>query len=297
MNDLVFDPAFWQQHVTLFAGAVLLLSLIIGSFLNVVILRLPMMMEHAWRRECQEMLESDVTFSNRSGEPVSLMHPPSTCPKCGHLIRAWENVPVISYLVLRGRCAQCREPISARYPVVESLTAVLSVVVAVRFGATPVTVAMLILTWSLVALAIIDIDHQLLPDSITLPLLWLGLIINSGGLIVPLEQSVWGAILGYLSLWSVYWGFKLLTGKDGMGYGDFKLLAAAGAWLGWKALPVIIILSSFAGAVIGLCLILIMGRDRNVPIPFGPYLAIAAWMTAMWGEELVDTYQMVITAL
>jgi len=156
---------------------------------------------------------------------------------------------------------------------------------------------MLILTWSLVALAIIDIDHQLLPDSITLPLLWLGLIINSGGLIVPLEQSVWGAILGYLSLWSVYWGFKLLTGKDGMGYGDFKLLAAAGAWLGWKALPVIIILSSFAGAVIGLCLILIMGRDRNVPIPFGPYLAIAAWMTAMWGEELVDTYQMVITAL
>ena len=297
MNDLVFDPAFWQEHVTLFGGAVLLLSLIIGSFLNVVILRLPMMMEHAWRRECQEMLESDVTFSNRSGEPVSLMNPPSTCPKCGHLIRAWENVPVISYLLLRGRCAQCREPISARYPVVESLTAALSVVVAMQFGATPVTVAILILTWSLVALAIIDIDHQLLPDSITLPLLWLGLIINSGGLIVPLEQSVWGAILGYLSLWSVYWGFKLLTGKDGMGYGDFKLLAAAGAWLGWKALPVIIILSSFAGALIGLCLILIMGRDRNVPIPFGPYLAIAAWMTAMWGEELVDTYQMVITAL
>jgi len=288
--DNALSPEFWQSHLALFFGSVVVLALVIGSFLNVVILRLPVMMEQAWRRDCQQALESDVPFSGPAGESLSLVHPPSTCPKCGHRIRPWENVPVLSYLVLRGKCASCREPISPRYPVVEAVTALLSVAVALAFGVSWLTAAALLFTWALIALTVIDIDHQLLPDSITLPLLWAGLILNSTGLIVPLPEAVWGAALGYLSLWSVYWVFKLLTGKEGMGYGDFKLLAALGAWLGWKALPLIIILSSFVGAVIGLALILILGRDKNVPIPFGPYLAIAGWIALLWGNQLTQLY-------
>ncbi len=290
MDDILLDPSFWQSHPLLLAGCVAVFALIIGSFLNVVILRLPAMMEYTWRREAQQLLESDVTFSNTTGEPLNLSHPPSTCPKCGHRIRPWENVPVISYLVLRGRCKSCRAPISARYPVIEIATALLSVVVALHFGATWVTFSALGFTWALIALSVIDIDHQLLPDSITLPLLWAGLIVNTHGLIVPLEQALWGAVFGYLSLWLVYWGFKLVTGKEGMGYGDFKLLAALGAWLGWKMLPLIIILSSFVGAVIGLSLTLALGRDKNVPIPFGPYLAMAGWIALLFGEKLVHEY-------
>jgi len=276
-----------QDNRTLFVAAVTIFSLLIGSFLNVVILRLPVMMERAWRREARQMLESDVSFApDSSSEPISLAHPPSTCPKCGHRIRARENVPVLSYLFLRGRCSQCRERISPRYPLIEAATAVLSVLVALHFGASWLTLAALLLTWALVALTMIDIDHQLLPDSITLPLLWLGLIVNAQGLLVPLDDALWGAVFGYLSLWSVYWGFKLLTGKEGMGYGDFKLLAALGAWLGWQALPMIIILSSLVGAVIGIAMILLLGRDKNVPIPFGPYLAIAGWIVLLWGETI-----------
>ena len=276
-----------QDNRALFVAVVTIFSLLIGSFLNVVILRLPVMMERAWRREARQMLESDVSFAADSGgEPISLAHPPSTCPKCGHRIRAWENVPVLSYLFLRGRCSQCRERISPRYPLIEAATAVLSVVVALQLGASWLMFAALLLTWALIALTMIDIDHQLLPDSITLPLLWLGLIVNSQDLLVPLDDALWGAVFGYLSLWSVYWGFKLLTGKEGMGYGDFKLLAALGAWLGWQALPMIIILSSLVGAVIGIAMILLLGRDKNVPIPFGPYLAIAGWIVLLWGETI-----------
>ena len=193
---------------------------------------------------------------------------------------------MLSYLFLRGRCSQCRERISPRYPLIEAATAVLSVVVALQLGASWLMFAALLLTWARLALTRIDIDHQLLPDSITLPLLWLGLIVNSQDLLVPLDDALWGAVFGYLSLWSVYWGFKLLTGKEGMGYGDFKLLAALGAWLGWQALPMIIILSSLVGAVIGIAMILLLGRDKNVPIPFGPYLAIAGWIVLLWGDVL-----------
>jgi leader peptidase (prepilin peptidase) / N-methyltransferase len=289
--DTVLSAAFWQLHPGFFVGAVIGLALIVGSFLNVVILRLPAMMEHAWRREARELLESDTVFaSNTGGSTVSLSHPPSTCPQCGHLIRPWENVPVLSYVLLRGRCSQCRKRISPRYPVIEAVTALLSAAVALHFGASWLTAALLLFTWALIALTVIDMDHQLLPDNITLPLLWLGLLINSQGLIVPLEQAVFGAMFGYLSLWCVYWGFKLLTGKDGMGYGDFKLLAALGAWLGWQALPVIIILSSLVGAIVGGALILLLGRDKNVPIPFGPYLAAAGWLAALFGDDLTQTY-------
>jgi len=280
-----------QQQLPVFVAATVALGLIIGSFLNVVILRLPLMMERTWRREAQQVLESDVTFSFGSAdEPLSLSHPPSTCPQCGHRIRAWENVPVLSYVFLRGRCARCRARISPRYPLVEAATAALSAAVALHFGASWLAVSALVFTWALIALTMIDMDHQLLPDSITLPLLWIGLAINTQELLVPLESAVWGAVFGYLSLWSVYWAFKLLTGKEGMGYGDFKLLAALGAWLGWKALPLIIILSSLVGAVLGLSMILLLGRDKNVPIPFGPYLAIAGWIALMWGDTLSNAY-------
>jgi len=289
--DTILSAAFWQLHPVFFVCVVIGLALIVGSFLNVVILRLPAMMEHAWRREAQELLESDTVFaSNTGGGTISLAHPPSTCPRCGHLIKPWENIPVLSYVLLRGRCSQCRKRISPRYPVIEAITAVLSAVVALHFGAGWMTAVLLLFTWALIALTVIDMDHQLLPDNITLPLLWLGLLINSSGLIVPLEQAVFGAVFGYLSLWAVYWGFKLLTGKDGMGYGDFKLLAALGAWLGWQALPVIIILSSLVGAIVGGALILLLGRDKNVPIPFGPYLAAAGWLAALFGNDLTQGY-------
>ncbi|MCP5321908.1 MAG: prepilin peptidase [Pseudomonadales bacterium] len=282
---------FLAANPTLFGTGIAILALLIGSFLNVVILRLPRMMEHTWRREALQLLQSDVSLGGGSGaEALSLAHPPSTCPKCGHLIRPWENIPVISYLFLRGRCAKCREPISARYPLVEAATAVLSVVVALHFGVSWTCVLALLFTWALIALTMIDFDHQLLPDSITLPLLWLGLLVNSFGVLVPLVDAVWGAALGYLSLWSVYWAFRLLTGKEGMGFGDFKLLAALGAWLGWQALPLVIILSSLVGAVIGVVLIVALGRDRNVPIPFGPYLAAAGWITLLWGDAISGVY-------
>lgn len=266
---------------------VILLSLAVGSFLNVVILRLPKTMEASWREQCCELLGQETPVLQ---EKIGIVFPASHCPQCKTLIKPWHNIPIVSYLLLKGRCASCKTHISPRYPIIELATALFSVTVFVYWGATPAALAVLGLTWALITLTVIDFDTQLLPDSITLPLLWAGLIINSFGLITDLPSALWGAVFGYLSLWCVFWLFKIITGKEGMGYGDFKLLAALGAWAGWQMLPLIIILSSLVGAVIGLGLILLRGRDKNIPIPFGPYLAIAGWIALMWGDRLVASY-------
>lgn len=265
-----------------------LFGLLIGSFLNVVILRLPVMMERDWRRQCAEYTGTAV--SAEETQRFDLVTPRSRCPQCGHQIRAFENVPIISWLLLRGHCSSCGTHIPVRYPAVEAATAILSMVVAWHFGPSWEALAALLLTWSLVALSVIDFDHQLLPDSITLPMLWLGLLLNLGGLYTDAASAVIGAAAGYLSLWSVYWGFKLLTGKEGMGHGDFKLLAMLGAWMGWQLLLPIILISTVLGAAVGITLIVLRGRDRNIPIPFGPYLAAAGWITLLWGAGLVQSY-------
>ncbi|MDZ7686896.1 MAG: A24 family peptidase [Gammaproteobacteria bacterium] len=267
---------------------VLVLGLIVGSFLNVVILRLPVMMQRDWEVQAREILGIDQPVE-ADAAPFNLVTPNSRCPSCSRPIRPWENVPVVSYLVLGGQCAGCSAPISIRYPLIEALTGALSVMVVVIFGATPAGAACLVLTWGLISMSIIDIDHQLLPDGITLPLLWLGLIVNYFELITPFAAAFWGAVAGYLILWSVYQVFRLVTGKEGMGFGDFKLLAMLGAWLGWQALPLVIILSSFTGAVIG-GLLVVFGRDRAEPIPFGPYLAIAGFIALLWGDEITSQY-------
>ena len=277
---------FFHLYPAAFVAAVFIFGLLIGSFLNVVIYRLPIMMSQRWEREAAEI----------SGEPFpeqatfNLLKPDSTCPHCDHKIKPWENIPVISYCFLRGKCSTCRAPISPRYPIIELVTAFASATVAWRFGATIETLGLLILFWALITLTMIDIDHQLLPDSITLSLLWLGLLFNLYEVFVPLPSAVIGAMAGYLSLWSVYWAFKLITGKEGMGYGDFKLFAAFGAWFGWAALPLIILLSSLVGAVVGITMILVMGRDRQIPIPFGPYLCGAALVYVFWGDAIMQWY-------
>lgn len=263
-----------------------LLGLCIGSFLNVVIHRLPKMMERDWQTQCAEMRDEAVEPT----EPLNLATPRSRCPACGHQISALENLPVISFLVLRGRCAGCQIPISPRYPLVEAFTGLLSAYLAWRFGFGWQTAGALCLAWALIALTFIDFDTQLLPDSITLPLLWLGLLFNIFGAFADLQSAVIGAVAGYLSLWSVYWLFKFATGKEGMGYGDFKLLAALGAWLGWQMLPTIILLSSLVGAVVGIGLIALARHGRNVPIPFGPYLAAAGIIALLWGRQLTQAY-------
>ena len=222
--------------------------------------------------------------------PFNLIAPRSRCPHCGHTIRAIDNIPIISYLLLRGRCAACRHPISARYPIIEGVTGLLSMVVAWHFGFTWEALAALFLTWALVALSVIDFDHQLLPDTITIPFLWIGLVLGLLALFTDIRSAVIGAIVGYLSLWSIYQLFKLLTGKEGMGYGDFKLLAMLGAWMGWQYLLVIVLLSSVVGAAVGITLTTVMGRDRSIPIPFGPYLAAAGWLALLWGNELIAAY-------
>jgi len=268
----------------------------VGSFLNVVIYRLPIMMDREWQRQAREFLdepndtESDTPSTKKEQEKFNLLVPVSACPQCEHKIKPWENIPVISYLFLRGKCSNCNTSISIRYPTVEAFTALLSVIVAMHYGFGWQALLALVLTWSLVALTMIDFDHKLLPDSITLPLLWLGLLINTQGVFVPLEQSVIGAAVGYLSLWSVFWVFKLVTGKEGMGYGDFKLLAVFGAWFGWSSIPLIVLGSSVVGAIVGISLIIILGRDKDIPIPFGPYLAAAGWITMLWGDVISSTY-------
>lgn len=272
----------------------LVLGLIIGSFLNVVIDRLPVMMQRDWTEQCYEFLEikDDKAKKNDTDRfaNFNLSQPGSHCPNCKHEITAIENIPVLSYLIQAGKCKNCKAPISKRYPIIESACGIFTLLIAYQFGFTWLALASLVLTWSLLVLTMIDYDHQLLPDDITIPILWLGLIINYFGLITTLEEAFLGAIAGYMILWLVYWLFKLLTGKEGMGHGDFKLLAALGAWMGWQALPQIILLSSLIGALIGIGLIIIKGRDKNIPIPFGPYLAGAGFVSLLWGDELNQLY-------
>ena len=269
----------------------LLLGLVVGSFLNVLILRLPRRMQAELTAACAEQRgeQSEPLPSRRFGLDY-LIDPPSTCPHCGHRIRAWENIPVLSYLFLRGRCSACASTIGLRYPLVEAATGLLSLLVVLHFGPTPQAGAALVLTWGLVALTVIDLDHQLLPDEITLPLVWLGLLLNLDGLFTDLQSAVIGAAAGYLVLWLVFQVFRLLTGREGMGYGDFKLLAVFGAFLGWQMLPLVILLSSLVGALVGIGMVVLRGRDRQVPIPFGPYLAAAGFIALLWGDPITRAY-------
>lgn len=280
-----------SSHPMLFVVVTILVALLVGSFLNVVIHRLPIMMQREWRSQCDELLaEGDLELPKGR---FDLTVPRSRCPSCGEQITALQNIPIVSYLVLRGKCAHCGAAISPRYPAVEALTAVLSGLVAWRFGLGLEAVAAIALTWALVAVTFIDLDHQIIPDSISLPLVWTGLALSllyphpdAEALFVAPSTAIVGALAGYLSLWSVYHVFRLVTGKEGMGFGDFKLLAALGAWLGWQQLPTIIVLSALVGAVIGIALIVIRGRDRNIPMPFGPFLAAAGWLAMMYGAEI-----------
>ena len=281
-----------NSNQTFFFGVTFIFSLMIGSFLNVVIFRLPKMLEQGWKKECREFLADELAKpkSQSEEELITLSTPSSTCPSCQHKIRFYENIPVISWLVLRGKCSQCRSKISLRYPLVELTTAILSVVIAAHFGVTLTTLFLLILTWGLVCLTLIDFDHMLLPDQITLPLLWLGLLVNLNGAIVPLNDSVIGAVAGYMSLFSIFWLFKLITGKEGMGHGDFKLVAVFGAWIGWQLLPLLILMASAVGAVIGISMMMFKNHQREQAIPFGPYLAIAGWITLLWGNGIWAWY-------
>ena len=263
-----------------------LLGLLVGSFLNVVIHRLPLMMERDWQCQCAELRGEDMP----QGEAFSLVTPRSRCPACGHAISALENIPIVSWLFLRGKCSACHASISVRYPLVEALTGLLTAFAALYFGFEWSALGAFLLIWSLIALTFIDFDTTFLPDAITLPLLWCGLLFNLENIYVDLPSAVIGVMAGYLSLWLVYWGFKLITGKEGMGYGDFKLLAALGAWLGWQKLPMIVLLSSIVGAVVGILLIALAKRGRQVPIPFGPYLATAGTIALFWGDQLTQYY-------
>ncbi len=273
------SPLFYST----FAG---LMGLIVGSFLNVVIHRLPKMMERDWRLQCAELNEQELEPAPR----YNLLVPRSACPHCGHTISAAENIPVFSYLFLRGKCKGCGSAISPRYPIVEALSGILSAYAAWHFGFGLPGLAAIVFVWALIALTFIDLDTQLLPDDITLPLLWLGLLFNLNGAFTSLSNAVIGAMAGYLVLWSVYWLFKLATGKEGMGFGDFKLLAAIGAWLGWTMLPLVIMLSSVVGAVVGIALIIFAKHGRSIPIPFGPYLAGGGLIALFWGQTLTHNY-------
>ena len=278
LHTVAAEPALWYPLV-------FVLGAVVGSFLNVVILRLPKMMQQQWRSECEAFLELEPT---QTDEPLSLSHPPSTCPSCNTRIKPWQNIPILSWLLLRGKCANCGTSISIRYPIIELITGVASVVVAMQFAYDWALLLALVTTWCLVALTVIDAETQLLPDDITLPLLWLGLIANAFGVFTDLQSALWGAVFGYGILWSIYWIFKLTTGKEGMGYGDFKLLGALGALLGWQALPMIILMSSAVGAVIGIALMATKRLNREQPMPFGPYLAIAGWLSMVFGDTIAS---------
>ncbi|NOT16951.1 MAG: prepilin peptidase [Sulfuriferula sp.] len=280
-----------QTNPLWFTIACGIIGLLVGSFLNVVIYRLPKMMMRDWQIQCAELNQSTVA----DAPALTLSTPHSSCPQCGHAIRAVENIPIISYLWLRGKCASCHTAISIRYPVVELVTGLLSAYTASHFGYGLAAISAILFVWALIALTFIDFDTQLLPDSIILPLLWLGLLVNMQNTFAPLPTALVGAMLGYLSLWSVYWLFKLLTGKEGMGYGDFKLLAAIGAWLGWSILPIVILLSSVVGAIVGIVLMVIAKRGRAIPIPFGPYLAGGGLIALFWGQDILNTYLTTLT--
>jgi leader peptidase (prepilin peptidase)/N-methyltransferase len=285
-----------MESPLLFIAVVFAFCLVIGSFLNVVIYRLPIMMERDWREQCEEFAKSPPDLDIPE-ERFDLVVPRSRCPSCGKLIKAWQNIPVISYLILGGRCANCKESIAARYPVVEMMTAVLAAVCAWRFGVGWEALMAIVLTLMLVPVAMIDADTQLIPDSIVLQLMWIGLAMSlfhpvdgAGTLFISPRDAIIGAMAGYLSLWSVYQLFKLVTGKEGMGYGDFKLLAALGAWLGWQHLHIIILMSAVVGAIVGLAMMAFRNHGRSVPIPFGPYLAAAGWITMLWGRDIWNLY-------
>ncbi len=281
---------YLQTNPVAFIIVLFLLGLIIGSFLNVVIYRLPIMMEHDWRTQCCELLDVPNTSEQNTPEPFNLVYPRSRCPHCGHAISALENIPIISYLALKAQCRACKNSISLRYPLIEFLSGTLAAIVAWHYGYSLQTLFAVSLTWALICLSIIDIDRQYLPDDITLPFLWLGIACNMFGLFTDIYSSLIGAMAGYGILWLVYQVFKLITGKEGMGYGDFKLLAMLGAWFGWQMLPLIILVSSLAGATIGICLIMLRKHDKRIPISFGPYLAIAGWITLIWGTEITAIY-------
>lgn len=294
--------SYLSHNPDLFVGVVFLFGLMFGSFFNVVIYRMPVMMKLEWLENARDFLKELLHLEKLPAElerhphdlpkpPFNLVKPDSTCPQCGHAIRWHENIPLLSYALLKGKCSQCKTRISPRYPIIEFITGTLSAFVAWHFGVSWETAAALVFTWCLICLTMIDFDHKLLPDQITLPLMWFGILVNMNGMFVSLEEAVIGAVAGYLSLWSIYWLFKLLTGKEGMGYGDFKLLAALCAWMGWQALPLIVLLSSLVGSVVGISLIIIKGRDRNIPIPFGPYLAAAGWIALLWGDAIIRYYQ------
>ncbi|MDR3391084.1 MAG: A24 family peptidase [Sulfuriferula sp.] len=283
--------ALMQADPVLFTIACGVVGLLVGSFLNVVIYRLPKIMEREWHEQCAAL--NDQPVSDQA--PFSLSVPRSACPSCGHKISALENIPIVSYLWLRGKCAGCNTRISPRYPVIEALTGILSAAAAGHFGMNASAIGAIFLIWALIALTFIDFDIQLLPDSITLPLLWLGLLFNLQSTFVPLQSAVIGAMVGYLSLWSIYWLFKLATGKEGMGFGDFKLLAAIGAWLGWSMLPLVILLSSAVGAIVGIILIILAKQGRSVPIPFGPYLAGGGLIALFWGPGIMQSYLATLT--
>ena len=279
----------------IFIALVFFLSLLIGSFLNVVIYRLPMMMEREWRAQCDELTATPAT--EIPAGRFDLVFPRSHCTSCGTQITALQNIPILSYLMLRGKCASCGSAISKRYPVVEALTAAMTAIVAWRFGFAWESAAAIMLTWALITISVIDIDHQIIPDSISLPFVWIGLMLSlfhpmAGAevLFVDAKTAIVGALAGYLSLWTIYQLFRLMTGKEGMGYGDFKLLAVLGAWLGWQMLLLIILLSSVVGAAVGISMIIVRGRDRNIPIPFGPYLAAAGWIAMLWGDQIITAY-------
>ena len=279
MSAVAFSPSV----LFVLAG---LLGLIVGSFLNVLIYRLPKMMQTEWEAQCAVLRNEPAS----EGPRYNLMLPRSACPHCHHQITAAENIPVFSWLLLRGKCSACQAKISPRYPVVELVTGLLSIAVVWKFGATWQTLGGLLFVWALIALAFIDFDTSLLPDSLTMPLIWLGLLFNISTSFAPLSHAVVGAMVGYLILWSIYWLFKLVTGKEGMGYGDFKLLAAIGAWLGWELLPVTILLSSVVGTIVGISMIVLIKHDRRVPIPFGPYLAGGGLVALFFGNQLTQAY-------
>lgn len=312
----IFDAL--QTNAVFFYGVVAFLGLFVGSFLNVVIYRLPVMMQNEWRDAMQEMAAQEASIASNAAtsdaiisdehdsnpthpnagteagtdtnETFNLSVPRSRCPNCSNLITWWQNIPVLSYLMLAGKCHKCKTAISARYPTLELITMLLSLVVAWQLGPTLQCVLGIIITWFLVAMTMIDFDHQLLPDSLTLPLMWIGLLASLAPVFTDVQSAVIGAAAGYVILWLVFQLFKLITGKEGMGYGDFKLLAALGALLGWQQLPIIILLSSLVGAIVGITLIAITGRDKNIPIPFGPYLAAAGWLAMLWGEQISNAY-------
>jgi leader peptidase (prepilin peptidase)/N-methyltransferase len=285
-----FLGELYQSQPLIMLSMVAVFALMVGSFLNVVIYRLPIIMEREWRIQCQDFLGHPDT-EKLPVERYNLVVPRSRCPHCDHLISAWENIPVISYLFQKGRCRHCSKPISMRYPVIEALTAVLSVMVINHFGLNWSAISLLILTWGLISLSFIDFDHHLLPDNLTLPLMWLGLLMAVFGIgAVDVKSAVVGTMIGYASLWTIFQLFRLATGKEGMGYGDFKLLAVFGAWLGWQQLPLIILLASFVGAVVGILNIVIRKKDKSQPIPFGPFLCTAGFIAMLWGDQITRNY-------